>query len=140
VSSHLLEEKYKYYSLGEEEKEAVLSRIREVLEKHDVKLAIIFGSFLNGDVFRDIDIAIYSEKLNLDELLKLGVELELGLGIPVDLAPLDNLPPKFRLNILRRGIIITEKPGIYEYLYMRAQDELILMKSQSTKKSSRNKA
>ena len=118
----------------------MLSRIREVLEKHDVKLAIIFGSFLNGDVFRDIDIAIYSEKLNLDELLKLGVELELGLGISVDLAPLDNLPPKFRLNILRRGIIITEKPGIYEYLYMRAQDELILMKSQSTKKSSRNKA
>jgi len=107
----------------------VLSRIREILEKHGVELAILFGSFLSKDAFRDINIAVYSEKLNLDELLKLGAELELGM--PVDPVPLDQLPPKLRLEVLRRGMILVEKPGVYEHLYMMSQDELILMRTHS---------
>ena len=124
-----MEEGYRYYSLEEKEKEAVLSRVRVVLERRGVGLAILFGSFLEGEAFRDVDVAVYSEGLDLDELLKLGVELELELGMPVDLVPLDQLPPKFRLEVLRRGLIVVEKPGVYEHLYMRSQDELTLMTS-----------
>jgi len=128
MSLHSLEEKYRYYSLGEGGREEVLNRIRGVLEKHDVGLAIIFGSFLSGNAFRDIDVAVYSKELKFDDLLKLRVELELELGMPIDLVPLDQLPPKFRLEVLRRGMIIIEKNGVYEHLYMKTYDELISMK------------
>jgi len=124
-----LEEGYRYYSLKENEKRAVLDRVRKVLEKRSVELAILFGSFLEGEAFRDVDVAVYSEGLDLDELLRLGVELELELGMPVDLVPLDRLSPKFRLEVLRRGLIVVERPGVYEHLYMRSQDELTLMTS-----------
>ena len=129
MSSHSLEGEYKYYSLDEREKKVVLSRLRKVLERHGVGLAILFGSFLDWDAFRDVDVALYSEELDFDKLLKLGAELELELGMPVDLVPLDQLPPKFRLEVLRRGLIVVERPGVYEQLYMRSQDELTLMTS-----------
>ena len=135
MSSRLLEEGYRYYSLKENEKKAVLDRVRKVLEKRSVGLAILFGSFLEGEAFRDVDVAVYSENLDFDELLRLGVELELELGMPVDLAPLDQLSPKFRLEVLRRGLIVVERPGVYENLYMRSQDELISM---TTSASQRN--
>jgi len=129
MSSHLFEERYRYYSLNEKEKKAVLSKIKEVLEKRGVGLAILFGSSLSEGAFRDVDVAVYSEGLDLDELLELGAELELELGMPVDVVPLDQLSPKFRLEVLKRGLVVVERPGVYEHLYMRSQDELILMTS-----------
>jgi predicted nucleotidyltransferase len=63
--------------------------------------------------------------MTFQDLLKLGVDLELELGLPVDVAPLDQLPPRFRLNVLLRGIVLLEKPGLYERLYMQTQDELM---------------
>jgi predicted nucleotidyltransferase len=127
MPSNSLEERYRYYSLEEREREVLLSKVREVLERRGVELAVVFGSFLNGKEFRDVDVAVYSEGLDLEDLLKLGAELELELGVPVDLVPLDQLSPKFRLEVLRRGLVVVEKPGAYEHLYMRSQDELTLM-------------
>lgn len=127
MPSNSLEERYRYYSLEEREREVLLSKVREVLERRGVELAVVFGSFLNGKEFRDVDVAVYSEGLDLEDLLKLGAELELELGVPVDLVPLDQLSPEFRLEVLRKGLVVVEKPGAYEHLYMRSQDELTLM-------------
>jgi len=121
----LSEERYRYYTMSEEERKKVLDRLREILAKHGVELAIVFGSFTSAEEFRDIDIAVYSKKMTFQDLLRLGVDLELELGLPVDVVPLDQLPPRFRLNVLLRGIVLLEKPGIYEYLYMQTQDELM---------------
>lgn len=119
------EERYRYYTMSEEERKKVLDRLREILAKHGVELAIVFGSFTYAEEFRDIDIAVYSKKMTFQDLLRLGVDLELELGLPVDVAPLDQLPPRFRLNVLLRGIVLLEKPGLYECLYMQTQDELM---------------
>jgi predicted nucleotidyltransferase len=59
------------------------------MDVRGVELAVVFGSFLDGKEFRDVDVAVYSEGLDLEDLLKLGAELE--LGVPVDLVPLDQL-------------------------------------------------
>jgi predicted nucleotidyltransferase len=121
----LSEERYRYYTMSEEERKKVLDRLREILAEHGVELAIVFGSFTYAEEFRDIDIAVYSKKMTFQDLLKLGVDLELELGLPVDVAPLDQLPPRFRLNVLLRGVVLLEKPGLYERLYMQTQDELM---------------
>jgi predicted nucleotidyltransferase len=126
--SGVFEERFRYYRLCRDEKEALLKKIKEFLSRYDVDLAIVFGSFVEGEVFRDIDIAIYSHAMDIDKLLKISSELELDLGMPVDIVPLDQLNPIFRLKILRKGLVVIEKPGIFEYLFMLTCDELEIMR------------
>jgi hypothetical protein len=54
---------------------------------------------------------VYSRNLDFDKLLELGARLELELNISVDLVPLEELPPSFKLRILREGIVVVEKPA-----------------------------
>jgi len=124
----VFEERFKYYRFSKSEKEALLKKIKELLSRHNIDLAIVFGSFVEGSVFRDIDIAIYSHAVDIDELLRINSELELELGIPVDIVPLEQLNPVFRLKILRKGLVIVERPGIFEYLFMLTCDELEVMR------------
>jgi predicted nucleotidyltransferase len=126
--SEVFEERFRYYRFSKNEKEVLLKKIKEFLSRYDIDLAIVFGSFVEGDVFRDIDIAIYSYAMDLDKLLKINSELELELGIPIDIVPLDQLNPIFRLKILRKGLVIVEKPGVFEYFFMLTCDELEVMR------------
>jgi predicted nucleotidyltransferase len=122
------EERFRYYRLSENEKKLLLEKIRSILSRYGIELAIVFGSFVWEEVFRDIDIAIYSHDLNLDKVLVIGAEIEYELGIPVDVAPLHELNPVLRLKILRKGLVVIEKPGMYEYMFMRTCDELETMR------------
>jgi predicted nucleotidyltransferase len=126
--SGVFEGRFRYYRFSKNEKEILLKKIKEFLSRYDIDLAIVFGSFVEGDVFRDIDIAIYSYAMDLDKLLRIGSELELELGIPVDIVPLDQLNPIFRLKILRKGLVVVEKPGVFEYFFMLTCDELEVMR------------
>lgn len=121
-------EAYTYYTLGEGERVKVISKIREVLAKEGVSLAVVFGSFVELDSFRDIDIAIYVRGgANIDKVIELANELEEVLGVPMDIVPIDEVEPNFRLNILRRGVVVLEEPGVYEALLMQTIDELTLL-------------
>lgn len=46
-------EHYKYYRLNLEGRELIIERIRDILEEEGVPLAILFGSFVELDAFRD---------------------------------------------------------------------------------------
>ena len=53
-------------------KEAVIEKIRDYLGHQDEMIfALLFGSFIKGKAFRDIDIAVYAEKEF--DLLRLGI-------------------------------------------------------------------
>jgi predicted nucleotidyltransferase len=119
----LLEERFKYYKLDEKERLEVVHKIKAVLEGYAVDFVAIFGSFVYGDAFRDVDVAAYSRNLDFDKLLELGARLK--LDIPVDIVPLEELSSSFKLRILKEGIIVVEKPGFYEYPYKRSYDELL---------------
>ena len=116
-------EEYRYFC-GDKEK--VLSQLREALMAEDeILLAIVFGSFTKLECYRDIDLAVYTKHKDFDYILKLPGKLELRLGIPVDVVPLDELPPKFRMKVLTQGIIVVEKvPGLYEALLSQLSDEM----------------
>ncbi len=123
------ESEYRYFRLSEHEKKKILEIIREVLEQEDkVLLAIVFGSFVELESFRDIDVAVYSLDSSLDYIASLSAKLELKLGIPVDVVPLTEIDTYFRYYVLIRGKIILEKvPGLYEALLRQTEDELLMI-------------
>ncbi|GAB6947836.1 hypothetical protein JCM16161A_19660 [Vulcanisaeta sp. JCM 16161] len=119
---------YVYHSMDREERELIISRIRDILREYGISLGILFGSFVELNEFRDIDIAVYGKNLDLNELLSLGTRLEEVLGMPVDVVPLINVDPEFRLSIMEHGLIILEDvDGLYEALMSEALDELYLV-------------
>lgn len=101
-------DRIQYYKLSRKEKDEIIKKIRKSLAKDKrIQLAIIFGSLTTRDYVRDLDICISSNpKLNFKERLDLNAEIELELGIPVDLLELENLPENLQTRIVRIGIII----------------------------------
>jgi uncharacterized protein len=68
--------------------------------------ARLFGSVLHGDDSDESDIDILVDALPGATLLDLGaiqVELEDLLGVSVDVVTPQDLPPKFRLEVLREA-------------------------------------
>ena len=121
-------DRIRYHRLSTSERERIVGKLREVLASEGVKLAIIFGSFVEMESFRDIDVAVYLEDPDdLDRILELGAKLEEALGIPVDVVPLQSLSPRFRLKVLTRGLVVVEEPGIYEALWSQTLDELAML-------------
>ena len=118
---------FKYYSMSQEEKERVINIIRDELRKYeDVLLAILFGSFIELNKFRDVDIAIYALRTDLNYLFMIIAKLEEVLKIPVDVVPLTEVSSRFRYYILTRGRVVLEKvPGVYEALLILTLDDLI---------------
>ena len=124
-------ERARYYRLSRQEREAVIARIKAILEgEENVLLALLFGSFVELDSFRDIDIAVYTKgDEELFKLFRLANRLEEEIGYPIDLVPLNAIPPTFRHYILVRGVLLVEKePGLYEALLLQTIDELEVLK------------
>ncbi len=75
----------------------VYREIKKILKNYfldkDYKLVLLFGSFAKGDFhsFSDVDIGIWIEKDELDDKVKLNLELEEILGKRVDIVNLKDL-------------------------------------------------
>lgn len=121
--------KIRYLKLDEKRRKWVVSRVKDFFKKKKrIKLVFWFGSSLSREYARDIDIAIYAvPRLEFDELLKLGSELEFELKIPVDLVQLSDLNPAFRLKILQHGKPILDN-GFGKRLIPLAYSELCDLK------------
>jgi len=120
-------ERFRFYSLNPQEREEILERLREELcNRDEVKLAVVFGSFLKGYPFRDIDVAVYVTG-NIDPLdykLRLEEELERKIGYPIDVTILNEAPPWFARKVLKEGrTLFTKQPLLLERLYLKAIDE-----------------
>ncbi len=84
-------------------REQVIARIERVLaERPDVVFGAIFGSFLDGEGFRDVDVGVWTTgpsggRVDLD----LGASLSDALGLPVDVRRLNDAPVPFLFHALR---------------------------------------
>jgi len=73
----------------------------------DVVIAVIFGSVLRRSDVRDVDVAVYTRpKLNLKEFLLLRIKVEELVDVPVDLIPIDEMPPQLQYTIFFEGLPI----------------------------------
>ncbi|RLG48703.1 MAG: nucleotidyltransferase domain-containing protein [Thermoproteota archaeon] len=119
-------EKLRLYRLSKDEKRELIKRIKDILnEKDEIIVAIIYGSFLEGLNFRDIDVAVYVRKrINP---LKYGAKLEkqLGeLGFPFDVRLLNFAPPWFIKKVVETGLLLLDKEKIIDALHLAALEEL----------------
>ena len=117
-------DKIVYYEAKGKGKDKIIDKIKNILTKEKrIKVAYIFGSFINRNKFRDIDIAIYAiPELNFDEQLMLGSVIEMELEIAIDLVQIQDLNPCFRFKILKNGIPII-KNVFHHYLIAQSYSE-----------------
>jgi predicted nucleotidyltransferase len=94
-----------YYKLSQKAKASLIAKLKTLLNKEkQVQQAWLFGSFTRRDSVRDIDVAIQSEpELTFTEYLYLNAQIELELGIPVDLVDIAKVPASLKENILKKG-------------------------------------
>jgi predicted nucleotidyltransferase len=106
--------------------EAVAERLRSILnELPEVKIAVLFGSITRRNVVRDVDVGIYLEpQPRLRDLIKISNMLEDALGIPVDLVPLADAPPRLRLKAMLEGVrLIVRDRRLYDSLLIKSLGE-----------------
>jgi predicted nucleotidyltransferase len=103
-------DRIQYYEIGQERKNRMIAKLKKSLNADKrVELAWLFGSVTRRDRVRDIDVAVHAvPKLPFKDFLNLNVQLELDLGVPVDLVEIADAPESLRENILKNGIPIKE--------------------------------
>ena len=101
-------DRIQYYKIEKNQKEAIITKLKALLAiEKEVKLAWLFGSLTRRDKVRDIDLAIYSEpELPFKDFLNLNAQIELELGMPVDMLEIGNAPQSLKENIFASGILI----------------------------------
>ncbi len=100
--------------LPEIEKDKLAEKIASSLgAKERVVFAYIFGSFLTGRAFQDIDIGIYISNPSDVPPLKLELEFEAFLEnevrLPVDVRIINRAPVSFAYNVLKGGRVVVDK-------------------------------
>lgn len=89
--------------------EAMIGRMVEILRRHGVTRAGIFGSFARGeaDETSDVDVLIAPPQgMTLFGLAHLERELAAAVGRQVDVITYNSLQPGFRDEVLREQVII----------------------------------
>lgn len=89
--------------------EAMIGRMVEILRRHGVTRAGIFGSFARGeaDETSDVDVLIAPPQgMTLFGLARLERELAAAVGRQVDVITYNSLQPGFRDEVLREQVII----------------------------------
>jgi predicted nucleotidyltransferase len=111
-------DKIQYYKIGKNQKEALITKLKAYLSNEkEVKLAWIFGSITRRDSVRDVDVAIYSEpEMTFGGFLNLNAQIELDLGMPVDLMDIRHAPQSLKENIFASGILIKGTKRLEEQL------------------------
>jgi predicted nucleotidyltransferase len=99
---------------SEAEKEAFLTALSGALAAESrVRTAFVFGSFVREGSFRDVDIGLeFDEPFTLLEVSRLADRLWAAVGRPdfeLDVVPLNDAPPTFRLEVDSTGRVVRER-------------------------------
>ncbi len=95
--------------ISESEREKALNTLKEFLRDDErIIFAYLFGSFNEGNTFRDIDIGVYT--VSPDKDIEAEIELKRVLtektGYPVDISVINNAPPDVKIQVLEGTILI----------------------------------
>ncbi|ABP49932.1 MULTISPECIES: nucleotidyltransferase domain-containing protein [Pyrobaculum] len=119
----------RWFNLEPAERERVERILAQLLTSEEkVALAFIFGSFLEGGPFRDIDVAIWlaEEGDPVDAALyaeKLAARLTKAVGIPVDVAVINFGPGWLKHRALRGKPLVVKDEVAYAALWANVIDE-----------------
>ncbi len=121
--------KYRYYSFSSEERSSQESDAKAFLEAKDgILFAYIHGSFVTGERFRDVDVAVYFADPPVHRIEEeLSIESELSRvmkHLPVDLRILNDAPLSFRYNVIRYGrpVFVRDSDARFEFVEATLRD------------------
>ena len=103
-----------FHRIDKVSKKVIKEAIREVLRKHEeISFAYLHGSFIKGDAFHDIDVAVYLERMPVSVLeyeLQMETELIMAVGrYIIDVRVLNTATLSFKYNVIKDGIILLVK-------------------------------
>jgi len=136
----------KIFEVTEEIRENVIKKLREILgKKKEIVLAIVFGSFVEYEKARDIDIAIYTieKKDELESYIyadELAEELRKYLNKPIDIIVLNNVGEGILQRALKGIPIIVRNKRLYIGLKMLAIETKKAFKKFKMFESNKNKS
>lgn len=107
----------KFFNLNKKEKDKIIDKIKSILLIDDnIEFSYIFGSFIQDNFFRDIDIGIYLKNINENEVFdyEFKISNEISLKCKIDIELLDvrvlNFAPfPFLVNVFKDGILLFTK-------------------------------
>ncbi len=139
MSLRILEDrrKFEFHRLSPEERVRVLRLLSKVLEHRvEVLLAVVFGGFIKSEVFRDVDIAVFTGyRVPYNRVEEYEEELSRGLEnlikLPVDVKVIDYAPPWFRAKALDGVVLIEREPALAVRLKFKSLQEVRDIKAKS---------
>lgn len=109
---------------------SVLEQLAAVLASlENVIVGFAFGSFVRGERFRDLDIAIlFDEPMTFRDPGRVAhaIESNLSVDFPVDVVPLNDAPASFRYRVAQEGHVLREREprGAIDF-WVRARSEML---------------
>jgi len=116
---------FKYRRLSAEQKLELLERLKGWLEGvSEVLFVYVHGGFVERDSFRDLDVAVWIKRLGeaFYYTVDFSAELEVEMGVPVDVQVLNGAPLPFKHYVFTRGRLLFSRD---ENLRLRLVDEVI---------------
>jgi len=106
-----------YFSFNRNKRQGIKEGIKKaLLREKSVIFAFVFGSFLNSPFFRDIDVAVYVNKIKKDKIFDYELNLaekiakECGLSFDIfEIKVLNFAPSSFLNNVFNRGELLFSK-------------------------------
>jgi len=109
--------KKKIYHLSAEERNKIKLNLKKFLENHkEIEFAFLYGSFLEGLPFHDLDLGIYIQNMDKNSgttyALTLAGELSANLKIPVDVRAINFAQVNFVYNVLRGELLLNRNDDL----------------------------
>lgn len=93
------------YHLTEEMDKKIKKILKIICQKEEVVFVYLYGSFIEKENFKDIDIALYLDEKKINEIdiidyeIDLSLQIEKELKIPVDIKIINSAPLSFRYSV-----------------------------------------
>ena len=106
----MIEKRFKKaQTIAKKKKEEVINAIKDFFSNQkNVLFVYLYGSFVEGKFFRDIDVALYLDKPGRGVEIEsdLSAELSRITGYAIEVCIINRAPVHFQLSVLKEGLLI----------------------------------
>ena len=117
-------------TMSPDERERLVQQLKPILSsRSELVFAYLHGTFLGGEPFRDVDLAVYvtwlpERKLSLRQYeLDLSVELTQQMRVPVDVRVLNDATMGFRYHVFKGRLLLVKDSELLDDVRARVWDD-----------------